>query len=180
MAGRSRTVSAIVLSSRVWRDNDRLVSVLTPGDGKIALIAKGVRKITSQRKAALQPGCLIKCAWTSIGERRVLTEAVLERGIAEEAYSLERLRDITAILEVVSTIALEETEQEELFERAEQLLAYAGQGEAIHRGVIRQYLLDLLISQGIEVPPEQMAHSVNEIIERVVGRKLRSFAFLSL
>ncbi len=180
MSGRSSTVPAIVLSSRVWRDQDRMVSVLTPEHGKVRLIAKGVRKLTSQRKAALQPGSRVRCAWTQFGERRILTEALLDRGTAECAFSLERLRDISAILEILSTIALEEIEQEDLFYQAEGLLNYVCQSPEIHRGVVRQKLLELLQSQGIEVSPEEASNSVIDTIERALGKKLHSFEYFAV
>lgn len=180
MSSRSSTVPAIVLSSRVWRDQDRMITVLTPHLGKVRVLAKGVRKLTSQRKAALQPGSRVRCAWTQFGDRRILTEALLDRGTAECAFSLERLRDISAILEILNTVALEEIEQEELFDQGEALLHYLCQSPEVHRGAIRQRLLELLQSQGIEVSPEESSRSVVDTLERALGKKLRSFEFFSV
>lgn len=51
---RIRTTHALVLRRRDVNDADRLLTVLTPGDGKLELIAKGVRKTASRKAGHLE------------------------------------------------------------------------------------------------------------------------------
>ena len=46
---------AIILNRRDWREADRLVSVYTPGYGRLSLLARGARKANSKLAAHLEP-----------------------------------------------------------------------------------------------------------------------------
>ncbi|MFO7630910.1 MAG: DNA repair protein RecO [Caldilinea sp.] len=52
---RVRSTRALILRRRDVNDADRVLTVLTPGDGKLELIAKGVRKTTSRKAGHLEP-----------------------------------------------------------------------------------------------------------------------------
>ena len=51
---RVRSTHALVLRRRDVNDADRVLTVLTPSDGKLELIAKGVRKTTSRKAGHLE------------------------------------------------------------------------------------------------------------------------------
>lgn len=51
---RIRSTHALVLRRRDVNDADRVLTVLTPSDGKLELIAKGVRKTTSRKAGHLE------------------------------------------------------------------------------------------------------------------------------
>ncbi len=180
MSRQSATLPAIVLKSSAYRDADRRVTLLTPGYGRVVVLAKGARKLTSQRRSALIPGTLIKCAWTQLGETRILTEATVRQSVGEVSYSLERLRDISSVLEVLYHSSLEELEQADFFAQAESLVAYVTTSPEYQRRAVQQVLLTLMESQGIVSAPEEGTQSVSSVFESVFGRKLRSFAFLSV
>lgn len=52
---RVRSTHVLVLRRRDVADADRLLTVLTPGEGKIELLAKGVRKTVSRKSGHLEP-----------------------------------------------------------------------------------------------------------------------------
>jgi DNA repair protein RecO (recombination protein O) len=52
---RVRSTHVLVLRRRDVADADRLLTVLTPGEGKIELLAKGVRKTISRKSGHLEP-----------------------------------------------------------------------------------------------------------------------------
>jgi DNA repair protein RecO len=174
------TLPAIVLKSVPHRDADRRVTLLTPTYGRVTVIAKGARKLNSQRRSALIPGTLIKCAWTSLGETKILTEAAVRLSAGEVAYSLERLRDISSVLEVLYHSSLEEVEQVEFFEQAESLIAYVISSPDYQRRAVQQTLFSLLEEQGLVVEADGETQSVTSVFETVFGRKMRSFAFLTV
>lgn len=174
------TLNAIVLKSVPHRDADRRVTLLTPTYGRVTVIAKGARKLNSQRRSSLIPGTLIKCAWTVLGETKILTEASVRQSAGEVAYSLERLRDISSVLEVLYHASLEEMEQVDFFEQAQSLVAYIISSPDYQRRAVQQVLLSLLEEQGIVTEPDSENRSVSTVFESVFGRKLRSFAFLTV
>ena len=112
---RSVTATGLVLKTRNYQEQDRWIDVLTPNYGKVSCLAKGVRKLTSKRGAALQPGSLITLHWISLGETRLLTEVRLEESLLPHRSDLGILRDISAILEIVHHISLEDIEQQSLY-----------------------------------------------------------------
>jgi DNA repair protein RecO (recombination protein O) len=52
---RVRSTHVLVLRRRDVADADRLLTVLTPGEGKVELLAKGVRKTVSRKSGHLEP-----------------------------------------------------------------------------------------------------------------------------
>lgn len=175
----SVTSTGLVLKTRNYREQDRWIDILTPEYGRLSCLAKGVRKITSRRGSALQPASRISFHWISLGDTRLLTEVRLEESLLPSKSELTVLRDISAILEIVHRISLEEIEQRSLFEAAEEILRYIHQNAAeYHRGHVRQALFNLLAQQGIEAPAEAPAGSVSELVEVLLGHPVRSFAYL--
>lgn len=55
-----QTIKCLVINKKTIRDNDLLLTLLSPKDGKITAIAKGVRNIKSRRLGSIQLGNTIK------------------------------------------------------------------------------------------------------------------------
>jgi len=51
-------MKAIVLSRRNFREFDQVISFYSLSEGKLEVLARGVKKITSKNSSALEPGCL--------------------------------------------------------------------------------------------------------------------------
>ncbi len=69
-------MQAIVLSRRDFRENDQIVSFYTKEKGKIELLARGVKKITSKNAAHLEPFSLVWIEMVSGKELNHLTKVV--------------------------------------------------------------------------------------------------------
>lgn len=174
------TTPAIVLQTRRYRDRDRWVTLLTPEDGRVSVLARGVGTMQSKRRAALQSGNLIRCNWVTRGDYHTLTEAVYEESLLVSESNLDRMRDFSAVLEVVHHLALESFEQLEYFDASAAILRYVGQSNPYHRGRVRHLLLDLAALQGVQAPEDQPSASVSDLLEHMLDRKVRSFAFLQV
>jgi DNA repair protein RecO (recombination protein O) len=55
-----KNVQCLVINKKIIRDNDILLTLLTPNEGKITALAKGVRNIKSRRLGSIQLGNTIK------------------------------------------------------------------------------------------------------------------------
>ena len=53
-------VNGIILKRNKVGETDRVVTLLTQDYGKLVAVAKGVRKLTSSKRAALEPGNLVR------------------------------------------------------------------------------------------------------------------------
>lgn len=93
MNHRERTyrTHAVVLNRRDYSDADRIVTVFTPGLGKIDLIAKGIRKTTSRKAGHLE---LFTHAALFIAQARTWD-------IVTEATTIENFRHLRESLEAI-------------------------------------------------------------------------------
>ncbi len=174
------TTIGLVLASRDYRDRDRWITVLTPEYGRIDLLAKGVRTLASKRRAALLPGGLVRFSWSDKGDTKILTEALLERSLQLSDQTLERMRDLQGVLEIVYHLSLAEIEQAVLYEQAVVLVRYIGETPQYRRAVVRAKLRELTTGQGFDQPDHNRQLSVSQLIEDFLGRKLHAFAFLRI
>ena len=53
-------MQSIVLSRRDFRENDQVVSFYTLEQGKVEVLARGVKKILSKNAAFLEPFCFVE------------------------------------------------------------------------------------------------------------------------
>lgn len=89
---RVRSTRALILRRRDLHDADRVLTVLTPGEGKLELIAKGVRKTSSRKAGHVEP--FVHAALT------------LAQGstwdLITEAQTVESFRHLRANLEAIA------------------------------------------------------------------------------
>ncbi len=70
--------AAVVLRVRPYRESSLLVELLSEGDGRVGVVARGARRPRSALKGILQPFALILASWSGRGELGTLRHA--ERG----------------------------------------------------------------------------------------------------
>ncbi|MEM8548122.1 MAG: DNA repair protein RecO, partial [Pseudomonadota bacterium] len=74
---RVRLEPAWVLHRRDYRDSSQIVDALTPGYGRLSLVARGVRRPKSPHRGLLQPFRPLLLSWT--GRRELVTLTDVER-----------------------------------------------------------------------------------------------------
>lgn len=108
--------TGVVLRTIRLGEADRIVTLLTPGRGKVRAVAKGVRKTKSKFGARLEPISHVALLLYEGRELDVVTQAeTLEqyRAIRED---LDRLGRATSLLEAVDQLAQERQSNARLFE----------------------------------------------------------------
>lgn len=80
---------AFVLSQRAYRDSSRLLEALTPGHGRVGLVARGVRARKSRLGGILQSFAPLLLSWQATGELGTLRHA--EPGGSAVPLSGERI-----------------------------------------------------------------------------------------
>ena len=80
-SGRMPLEPAYVIHRRAYSDTSLIVELLTPQQGRVSVLARGVKKGKSQKSLLLQPFRGLHVSWTGRGELPVLT-AVEEAGNA--------------------------------------------------------------------------------------------------
>jgi DNA repair protein RecO (recombination protein O) len=66
---------AFVLHATAWRETSLIVEVLTRDFGRVALVARGAKRPTSQLRGMVSPFCALSLAWSGRGEIKTLMRA---------------------------------------------------------------------------------------------------------
>ncbi len=73
--GRVENEPALTLHHRPYRDTSALVELVTPGYGRVGVVARGARRPKSALRVALGPFRPLSVAWSGRGELRTLRHA---------------------------------------------------------------------------------------------------------
>lgn len=74
-AGRKPLEPAYVIHRRSYSDTSLIVELLTPEQGRVSVLARGVKRGKTQKSLLLQPFRSLHVSWTGRGELPVLTAA---------------------------------------------------------------------------------------------------------
>lgn len=171
-------VNGIVLKRSNIGELDRIVTLFTKEQGKLVCIAKGSRKLTSSKLAALEPGCLIKLQAVKTRSLPILTQAQIVDDFASLKSNLPGVRNLFQILEMLDAVLAEEDPQPEVFDISLHLLNRIGQKETNKTWEVRSAFTKTLALLGFAAE-DTLSTSLRDCIENLTQRKLKAFAYLS-
>ena len=108
------TTSALVLREVAYKESDKLLTVLTPGEGKLTLQARGVGKKKDATAAACQVLTWGEFTLSEYRGRWTVSEATTLRRFPGVVGDLEKLALASYFAQVVETLAEEGQEEPEL------------------------------------------------------------------
>ena len=120
----SLTTPAIVLRRADWRDYDRMVTLFTPGSGRIDAVVRGCRKPKSPLLNAAEPFCAGEYQLLKVGGRVTVTQARITNSFFELRSDYDRLSHGAFWLRLLSEVVMEDEPNEELFRMTLDALAY--------------------------------------------------------
>ncbi|CAN5303166.1 hypothetical protein BH10PAT2_BH10PAT2_3180 [soil metagenome] len=179
MRNRSSTMDAIVLKRTNVGESDRIVTLLTPDQGKLACVAKGVRKLTSSQRAYLEPGNLVSIYVLETTSLPILTQTKLINDFSQAKKDLQRLKQLTQVLEIVDRLFPEGVEEVELFQTFITILEQLDQPK-VHFLQIQEELSQVLVQLGYQHLSDTPYKSVIEYVASVADRPLRSFDYMTV
>ncbi len=115
---RIRSTHALILRRRDVNDADRVLTVLTPSDGKLELIAKGVRKTTSRKAGHLE---LFVHAALLVAQGRtwdIITEVQTVESFRHLRENLDAIAAASYVCELVDSFAESDDEVRPLWDLA--------------------------------------------------------------
>ena len=112
---RSYKLQAIVLKRTSFSEADRLVTVFSKSHGKVVLVAKGVRKITSRKKGHLELFTYAKLQIAKTKGLGIITEAETINNFPSLRKNLNRVRIAYLLAELIDKLTAEQQEQQEVF-----------------------------------------------------------------
>lgn len=102
------TEDALVLRTVNFGENDRMVTLLTAGRGKISAAMKGVRKAAARLNFAAQPFCFAEYTIAERAGRRTVTGASLYDGFYALREDMTKYYTAICVAEACDALVLEE------------------------------------------------------------------------
>jgi recombinational DNA repair protein (RecF pathway) len=176
---RSNATEAIVLKRTNVGESDRIITLFTRDQGKIAVVAKGVRSLSSSRRAYLEPGNHVKCLLISTHSMSLLTQATLIDDAQAVRQDLARIRQLVQLLEIVDALFVEEVGEGEFFDdvlRLREMIV----GKRRPATEIRKGLEELITNLGYQHPSETKYKTILEYVSALADKPMRSFEYLKV
>lgn len=137
---------AFVLHSYPWRETSLIVELLTRDAGRVAVVARGAKRPTSQFRGLLTPFCPLLASWAGRGEIRTLTR--VEWGGAVLPLRGDALLAGFYANELLVRLLARHDPHEALYGHYAQALHGLAAGRIAHDAVLRAFELDLLRELG--------------------------------
>jgi len=102
-----KSTEAIVINHRHSKEQDLLITLLTPYDGKIVALAKGVKNIKSSRLGSLQLGNIIKVHLYKKNDFFWVSESKSFEQFLQNNKNLAQLNLLFYFLEVINNLIAE-------------------------------------------------------------------------
>lgn len=172
---KSAITAALVLKRSSTGEADRVVTLLTKERGRLVTIAKGVRKLTSSKRAFLEPGNLVKIQLIETKSLPILTQAVLIDDTAKMRASLSQIRQLTQLLEIIDKLFVEEELERHVFSQILKIRQKIVLGSKFD---LKKDLVQLIEWLGYQNLAETEFESILDYVSELTGKKMRSFEYL--
>lgn len=176
---RSAPAEGIVLKRVNLSEADRIVTILTREFGKIAGVAKGVRKLNSSRKSYLEPGNHIKVLLIKTGSLPIIAQATLVHQALIANATLRNIRSLVQWLEIMDTIFVEEELDDQLYS-----LVLSTRAQCLEPRVpidqLQQQLALILQLLGFNDEQGEKNYSITQFVNTIADRPLKGFEYLTV
>lgn len=138
-------------------------------------VAKGVRKLTSSKRAFLEPGNLVKIQLIETKSLPLLTQATLIEDTATMRGSLAQIRQLTQLLEIIDKLFVEEELETHIFSQILKIRQKIVLGSKLD---LKKDLVQLVEWLGYQNLAETEFESILDYVADLTGKKMRSFDWL--
>jgi DNA repair protein RecO (recombination protein O) len=152
MSDRSRTrrTQAVILRRRDHGDADRILTVFTPQEGKLDLIAKGTRKTSSRKAGHLEPFTHVNLLVAQARTWDIITEVTTLESFGGLRASLERISQASYACELIDIFGESADDSRELWEMMLLALREIDRGQRDPQLFLRWFELHLLSLAGFQ------------------------------
>lgn len=177
---RSIKAEGIVIKRRNYREADRILTIFTKSNGKIKVIAKGVRRITSRRSphVELLNYSVFNLHKTTYG-MPILTEVESLKDFSTLKKDLKKIGRAYHICELIDGLCAENQENEEIFTLLKLALETISKDDR-HDLISYRFELKLLKLLGFSNDDKVLGEEdMQNFIESILERKLKTKQMLS-
>jgi DNA repair protein RecO (recombination protein O) len=169
----SYKVEAIVLKRVNVGEADRLVTVYSKQDGKLRLVARGIRRLNSRKKGHLELFNRVKLEIAKGKSLDLITEAQTVEGFANLRKNLNRVRIAYLLAELVDKLTPENQEHEAVYDLLGDALVKLN-GDNANGNLIAEFETRLLELLGFGLPKQTDRASLEAHILTITERPLKS------
>ena len=170
---RSYKAQAIILKRTNFSEADRLITVFTKRHGKLKLIAKGIRKLTSRKKGHLE---LFTHAQLQIAKTKsidIITEAETINNFPQLRKNLNRVRIAYLLAELIDQLTAEGQEHTQVYDLLLHSLTILN-SQTAPKNFITNFEKQLLQFLGFGLPPKHDRASIEQHITSIIEKPLNS------
>jgi len=117
MRPKSRRVEAIVVGRKDLFETDKVITLFTPNEGKIKVIAKGVGKTTSRRLGKLELGGKIKALIFTGRSFDIITEVEVLDSSLSIRQNINKLGGLLFLCELINNLLPEQEENRQVWDK---------------------------------------------------------------
>ncbi|OGH16780.1 MAG: DNA repair protein RecO [Candidatus Levybacteria bacterium RIFCSPHIGHO2_02_FULL_40_18] len=153
-------------------ESDRYITIFTKNHGKIDVVAKGVRKITSRRASSVEPLNLIEFQSVRSHKNYVLTEVRLIDSFEELKKEIQHIKKVFLMCELIDAVLPREQRHPDVFD----LIERASHRMVDNKKNILYFQAKLLTLLGFWNPNYAFKNEdhLAQYTEQIIERKLRS------
>lgn len=170
---RSYKAQAIILKRTNFSEADRLITVFTKRHGKLKLIAKGIRKLTSRKKGHLE---LFTHAQLQIAKTKsidIITEAETINNFSQLRKNLNRVRIAYLLAELIDQLTAEGQEHTQVYDLLLHSLTTLN-SQTAPKNFILNFEKQLLQLLGFGLPSKHDRASIESHIYSIIEKPLNS------
>lgn len=156
-----------------WGEADRLVTVFSRKGGKLRLLAKGIRRLSSRKKGHLELFNQLKLQ-VAVGKNLdLVTEAETINNFPQLRRNLNRVRIAYLLLELVDKLTAENQEHEEVYTLLTDTLSQLDSDTA-SKNLIVEFEIKILQLLGFGLPARSDRASLETHILEIIETPLNS------
>lgn len=171
--GRSYKAEAVVLKRVNWGEADRLVTVFSRQQGKLKLLAKGIRRLSSRKKGHLELFNQVKLQAANGKNLDLVIEAETLNNFSRLRRNLNRVRIAYLLLELVDKLTAENQEHQEVYSLLVNALTQLN-GHSASNNLIADFETQLLTRLGFGLPDRHDRASLEFHILTIIEKPLNS------
>lgn len=172
----------IVLAKKNLLKDDKLITLFSRKRGKITLIGKGIRKITSRRLSHLETGNFIKFSFFQKNEFAYLHDTELILSYSKIRESSFKIYNLYLILFFLKELLPENEKEPLIFNKTLKILEKLNnKNDLKFTNLIYDYLKEILIIEGFINIKEASKKDFNPIgfLEKLLNQKITIFNYFS-
>lgn len=162
--------SAFVLRKKNLPSQDVTITFLTQTHGRMFVIAKGAKKLTSRRLPHLQTGNLVNLLLSKRTDRWYLAESVLVSAFSAIKSSNHKLNDLYSALFVVDRLLPQEQAEPKIYNAVKKFSIQLA-NNAYHKSLLIDFLNTLILDLGYGEKPLH-EDELRRVIENLINEKL--------